>query len=175
MADDPLTLETRRRLYETVFATPGLSAREIQRSTGTAWGETTYHLERLESAGLIQRERSLHQDFYFAKSVPLGERTLLRLGRSAAVRRILVVLLEKEDLTLPELSAGAQLSVSRVSIHVRRLLASGVLRSGRRGNFRTFSVTDREVTGRVLVRYRAGYADAWVDRLVEVWAELFPP
>src|SRR5512135_1206997 len=98
--DDPLSLETRRRLYEAARGGPGRSAREIQRAAGTAWGETTYHLDRLERSGLVHRERGPHQDFYFAASVPLGERTLLRVARSSAARRILVALLRQSDLTL---------------------------------------------------------------------------
>jgi predicted transcriptional regulator len=175
MADDLLSLSSRRRLFEVIDATPGLSAREVQRASGMAWGETTYHLERLEGAGLIHRERSSHQDFFFVAAVPLGERTLLKMGRSAAVRKILVVLLEDADLTLQEIADRTGLSLSRSSIHLRRLLGAGLLRSGRRGSLRTFVVGDPDRTARVLVAYRSGYSDAWVDRLIDSWAELFPP
>lgn len=173
--DDPLSLETRRRLYEAARGGPGRSAREIQRSAGTAWGETTYHLDRLEKAGLVHRERGPHQDFYFASTVPLGDRTLLRLARSPAVRRILVALLGRADQTLPEVRASTGLSISRASIHLHRLLETGVVSSGRRERMRTFAVTDRERTARVLITYRTGFGDEIVNGLTETWAELFPP
>lgn len=175
MEEDPLALETRKRLYEVARASPGRSAREIQRAAGTAWGETTYHLERLERSGLLHRERGPHQDFYFPATVPLGERTLLRQARSEAVRRILVELLRGAELTLPEVAERSGVSLSRSSIHLRRLMEVGLVRTGRRGRLRTFSPSDAERTARILVAYRAGYADAWVDRLMAAWGELFPP
>jgi predicted transcriptional regulator len=176
MAEDPLALASRRRLYEVVERTPGLSAREIQRQAGAAWGETAYHLERLEEAGLVHRERGPHQDFYFEARVPLGDRTLLRLARSEAVRRILVELVRaEEELALVEVAERSSLSVSRASIHLRRLLETGIIVSGRRGAMRTFRVGEAGRVARVLVAYREGYADRWVDQLVAAWSELFPP
>jgi predicted transcriptional regulator len=174
MSDDPLALETRRRLFAAVQRAPGLSAREVQRRAGTAWGETVYHLERLEASGVVHRERGPHQDFFFAAQVPLGERTLLRLGRSAAARHILVVLIAEPDRTLREVSERSEMSVSRASIHLRRLLECGVVASGRRESLRTFRVADPDRTARLLVTYRAGFADLWVERLVDSWGEMFP-
>jgi predicted transcriptional regulator len=175
VGEDPLALETRRRLYVAVERTPGLSAREIQRTAGTAWGETAYHLDRLAVSGLLHRERGPHQDFYFCATLPLGDRTLLRMARSEAIRRILVSLLETPDLTLREISQRCELSLSRSSIHLRRLLATGIVGSGRRGPLRTFAIADPARIGRILVAYRESYADRWIERLVETFGELFPP
>jgi predicted transcriptional regulator len=175
MDDEPLSLETRRRLYTAAASAPGRSAREIQRAAGTAWGETTYHLERLEKAGLLHRERGPHQDFYFVATVPLGERTLLRVARSIAVRRILIALLDRADQTLGEVAAASEMSLTRASIHVRRLLETGLVHAGRRDRYRTFRLSDRDRTARILVTYRAGFGDALVDGLTDTWGEMFPP
>jgi predicted transcriptional regulator len=175
MVEDPLALATRRRLYEAVVATPGLSAREVQRASGTAWGETTYHLLRLEEAGHVQREHGSHQDFYFAAAVPLGDRTILRLARSETVRRILVVLLEVPDRTLEETAELSHASLSRTSIHLRRLVETALVESGVRERRRTFRIGDRRRIAQVLVAHRHGYPDDYIDRLVDTWAEMFPP
>lgn len=175
MGDDPLTLETRRRLFAVVRTTPGLSAREIQRAAGTAWGETSYHLERLEDGGLIRRERGPHQDFFFAATVPESERTVLRAARSTSARRILVELLAHPDLTIAEIGSATELSLSRTSIHLRRLIEMRIVATGQRGPYRTFQVVDRAQVAQLLVAHQDGYADAWVERLVDAWSEMFPP
>ncbi|MFZ0831122.1 MAG: MarR family transcriptional regulator [Thermoplasmata archaeon] len=175
MEDDLLALESRRRIYTVVRQSPGLGSREIQRQTGMAWGETTYHLDRLVTAGLVHREQGGHQDYYFAATVPLGDRTLLRLARSDASRRVLGALLTLTDLTVPELEERTGLSPGRLSIHLRRFLETGLVQSGRRERFRTFRIADRERVVRILVAYRASYADGWVDRLLETWSEVFRP
>ena len=175
MEDDLLALDSRRRIYTVVVGAPGLGSREIQRQTGMAWGETTYHLDRLVTAGLVHREPGGHQDFYFASTVPLGDRTLLRFARSDACRKVLGALLTDADLTVPELQERTGLSAGRLSIHLRRFLETGLVQSGRRVRFRTFHVADRERVVRILIAYRSSYADGWVDRLLETWSEVFRP
>jgi predicted transcriptional regulator len=175
MEDDPLALETRRRIYEAVRNAPGLGGRETQRAAGTGWGETVYHLDRLTASGLLHRERSGHQDHYFVATVPLGDRALLRLSRSASARRLLVALLETPGRSVPELMERTGLSSGRLSVHLRRLVDTGVVRTGREGRLRTFEVADEARVVRVLVTYRAGIADEWVERLLATWSELFRP
>jgi predicted transcriptional regulator len=175
MEEDPLALETRRRLYEAVRRAPGSGAREVQRAAETAWGETVYHLERLTDSGLVHRERAGHQDHYYAASVPLGDRQLLRFTRSPSARRLLVSLLETPSSTVPDLEKATDLSPGRISVHLRRLMETGLVRTGRSGRLRTFEVVDRDRALRLLVTYRTGFADEWVERLLTTWAELFRP
>jgi predicted transcriptional regulator len=172
MEDDLLALATRREIYEAVRRTPGLGAREAQRAAKTGWGETVYHLDRLTAAGLLHRERSGHQDHYFLAEVPLGDRRLLGLARSASARRLLVALLEVPGATVPDLAARTGLSAGRLSVHLSRFLECGMLETGRRGRLRTFSVTDRDRTVRLLVTYRESLADQWVEHLLETWSDL---
>jgi len=175
MDEDPLALATRRRIYEAVRKAPGIGGREVQRAAETGWGETTYHLERLTSAGLIHREPSGFQDHYFVAEVPLADRRLLGLTRSTSARRLLVVLLDAGPSTVPEMEERTGLSEGRLSVHLRRLVETGVIRMGRRARWRTFEVIDRDRVMRLLVTYREGLADQWVERLLETWSELFRP
>ncbi len=173
MPEDPLALAARRRIYEAVQKAPGVGAREAQRAAGTGWGETTYHLERLTEAGLIQRERSTFQDYYFVAEFPLGDRRLLGLTRSASARRLLVALVEGGESTVPELAARAGLSEGRIAVHLGRLIETGIVRTGRRGRYRTFAAVDQERVMRLMVTYREGLADGWVERTIETWSDLF--
>lgn len=175
MDEDLLALETRRRLYDVVRERPGIAGRELQRLAGTAWGETVYHLERMCDTGLLQRERAEHQDHYFVATVPLGDRRLLRFLRSPSARLLVVDLVGHPTSTVPELTARTGLSTGRLSVHLRRLLDTGIVTSGRQGRLRTFTVTDPEHALRLLVAYRAGFADRWVEGLLETWGELFRP
>lgn len=175
MEEDPLALETRRRLYEAVRMAPGTGAREVQRRAGTGWGETVYHLDRLTTSGLLHRERSGYQDHYFVATVPLADRSLLKITRSRSARRLLIALLEAPGSTVPDLETRTGLSEGRLSVHLRRLAEIGVVRTGRAGRLRTFELTDRERVLRTLVAFRRGFADEWIERTLETWSELFRP
>jgi predicted transcriptional regulator len=175
MEEDPLSLATRRQIFEAVRRAPGIGAREVQRATRTGWGETTYHLERLAAFGLIHRERSSLQDHYFAAEVPREDRRLLGLTRSPSARRLLITLLDDAEPTVPDLTQRTGLSEGRLSVHLRRLIETGVVRTGRRGRWRTFSVVDRERVIRLLVTYREGFADSLLEGILETWSDLFRP
>ena len=172
MEEDLLALPTRRRLYEVVRRSPGIAAREVQRQAGTGWGETVYLLERLTQAHLLQRERSGHQDHYFAAAVPLADRGLLRLTRSPSARKLLLAMLEEPNRTVPDLTGRTGLSAGRVSVHLSRMMELGILRTGRSDRFRTFEIGDRERVLRLLVTYREGLSDEWVERLLATWSDL---
>ena len=172
MEEDLLALPTRRRLYDVVRRSPGIGAREVQRQAGTGWGETVYHLDRLTQAHLLQRERAGHQDHYFAAVVPLADRGLLRLTRSPSARKLLLALLEEPNRTVPDLTGRTGLSAGRVSVHLSRMMELGMLRTGRSDRFRTFEIEDRTRVIRLLVTYREGLADEWVERLLATWSEL---
>lgn len=175
MVGDPLELGTRRRLYEAIRRTPGIGAREVQRAAGTAWGETVYHLDLLTESGLLQRERTGHRDHYFVAQVPVADRGLLSLLRSPSARRLLLALLELPRSTVPELEARTGLSTGRLSVHLRRLMEIGVVRTGQSGRLRTFEVRERDRTVGLLTTYRASLADEWVERFLATWSELFRP
>ncbi len=175
MDEDLLALPTRRRLFDAVRRSPGIGAREAQRAAGTGWGETVYHLDRLTEAHLLQRDRTGHQDHYFVAAVPLGDRGLLRLARSTSARRLMVALLETPEATVPDLSERTGLSAGRLSVHLGRLFDLGILRTGRRDRLRTFEIADRERVLLLLVRYREGFADEWVERLLATWSDLLRP
>ncbi len=173
--EDLLTLPTRRQLYEAVRRFPGIGAREAQRVAATGWGETVYHLDRLTEAGLLHRERAGHQDHYFAATVPLGDRRLLRFARSESARHLLLALLEHPASTVPVLGEKTGLSAGRLSVHLGRLLDGGVLRTGREGRYRTFELVDRDQVLRVLLTYRDSLADQWAERVLATWSELLRP
>lgn len=173
--EDLLALTTRRELYEAVRRFPGIGAREAQRIAGTGWGETVYHLDRLTDAGVLHRERAGHQDHYFAPSVPLADRRLLRLVRSLSARHLLVALLEAPRSTVPALVERTGLSPGRLSVHLGRILESGVARTGRDGRYRTFELVDPDQVIRLLLTYRESLADQWVERVLATWSELFRP
>jgi DNA-binding transcriptional ArsR family regulator len=84
----------------------------------------------------------------------------------------LVALLETPNRTVPDLTGRTGLSAGRVSVHLGRLMELGILRTGRSDRFRTFEVADQERVLRLLVSYREGWADEWVERLLTTWSEL---
>lgn len=171
--DDVLSQPTRRRIYELVGGHPGSSAREIQRLSGLAWGETAYHLDQLIRAGVLRRERGGRRDYYFQLEMTWEDRRVLLTLRSPMERTILVELVQTPGLTLVELKERIQTSLSTVSSHLRRLLALGLVESDKSAGSRQYRPARPLQVALLLQKYQESFRDRLVDRFVETWEELF--
>ena len=167
-----LRLGTRQRIFGVVSKNPGLSARDIQRLAGLGWGETSYHLERLEDAGVLRRERGGRRDYYFPATMTWEDRRLLQALRSPAQRALLLLLSERPGLTLAELREVAGFSLSTTSFHLRQLLDRAAVEMYREGNARRYRVVRPERVAELVRGYRTSFEDRLVDRFVETWSGL---
>ena len=95
-----LELESRRRIFEHVRRFPGAYFREIQRALGLQPGELEYHLRTLGKAGLLgDQEEGGRKRYFVAADVPHPDKPLLGLLRQAAVRRLLLALLDRPGIS----------------------------------------------------------------------------
>lgn len=171
--DDLLAQPTRRRIFDVVSKHPGASARDVQRIAGLGWGETAYHLEQLTDGGVLRRERGGRRDYYFAAAMTWEDRRLFQALRSPAQRRLLLVLTESPGLTLSELRARLDLSLSTTSFHVRQLMSYSVIEGYRSGNLRRYRAMRPQRVAELVKGYRESFEDRLVDRFVEAWSGLF--
>lgn len=97
-------------------------------------GTSLYHLDYLESAGLIVSRRDGRYKRYFGShSIGRREKEVLSLLRHEAPRRLTQALLDRGAATQRELCDAVGVSRSTVSFHLNRLVAEGVvLRTPRR-------------------------------------------
>ena len=91
--DEILSLETRKKLYNTVNNFPGLHFREIQRRTGLATGELKYHLNFLEGNKIISSRKEGEMLRFYPLGLADSEKKLLGLLRQQHLREILLFLL----------------------------------------------------------------------------------
>ena len=131
---DCLSVASRRRIYECVTENPGAHLREVARRCTMPLGTSLYHLDYLETAGLIVSRRDGRYKRYFGShSIGRREKEVLSLLRHEAPRRLTQALLDRGAATQRELCDLVGVSRSTVSFHLNRLVADGVvLRTPRR-------------------------------------------
>jgi len=168
--DAVLELETRRRLYDVIHASPGLHFRELERRLGLAYGTLQYHLEFLKKHGLVVEEKVGD----YARFFPTGfrsirERELLSLLRQKTVRHLLLFLLEKQGVRNRDLAQRLKLSASTVSWHIGRLVASGAVEQEVKDGETVYRVSEPEAVIQLLLTYKTSFVDEIVDRFIELW------
>lgn len=63
--DELLENETRDALHELITEEPGLSTQELCDRVDAGWGNTVYHLQRLEQAGFVTSEKQGHHRRFY--------------------------------------------------------------------------------------------------------------
>ena len=172
---EALALETRRRIFEHVRRFPGTHFREVQRALGLQPGELEYHLHTLEKAGLLtSQEGAARRRYFVAAEIPHPDKALLGLLRQAAVRRILLAVLEKPGISFQEIHAAVGGAKSTLSFHLRKVTGSGLVAVERAGRENVYAVPEADRVAGLLVTYRASFLDDAVDRFADLWLGLGP-
>ncbi len=165
-----LDLEMRRRLVALVGAYPGLHVREAARQLGTSTALVEYHLGLLLEAGLVEARRDERYVRVYAVTGPRPseeERGLLALLRERLPLRITLFLLDRgEPVKHGEVADALELGKSKLSFHLRKLEAAGLVAKTADGQF---EVLHPRRVQRLLWTYqptpdlRSEFADVWLS------------
>lgn len=121
--------ERRERVVRLVRERPGIGPQDIASSLGTGWGVTSYHLDRLERAGILTSQRVGHHRCYFVPgALPREQQRNAGLFRAQTARRVAELIARRPGLTQGQLATELGLSASAMSKQVARLASSGLLR-----------------------------------------------
>lgn len=142
---DLLDLETRRRLFALVQQYPGLHLREAARQLQTSIALVEYHAAILRENGLVREERDDRYVRLFAQPVAgeglsATERRILAVLREALPLRITLYLLDQDTpMQHKAIAQALDLGKSKLSFHLRKLEAAGIVRKTAEGQFEPVS------------------------------------
>lgn len=121
--------ERREKVVQLVRERPGIGPQDVASALGTGWGVTSYHLDRLERAGLVTSQRVGHHRCYFVPgAVRRDDQRTVGLVRGDTARRVAALVNERPGLTQSELASALGLSASAASKQVAKLVEAGLLR-----------------------------------------------
>ncbi len=174
MTDPVLGLKMRRRIVAVVQEYPGLHLREVARQLDTSVALVEYHAAILLRAGVLseqsdERYKRLYparQSSSREQSTPSArDRPLLALLRERWPLGITLHLLDKGPQPHKQMCEDLGLGKSKLSFHLRKLEAAGIVAKSHDGRFR---VLDEGVVHRILVAYpptrdlRDEFANVWL-------------
>jgi predicted transcriptional regulator len=133
-----LELEMRRRLYALVQDYPGIHVREAARQLETSQALVEYHVGLLQEHGLVTVERHDRYARLFAAGAPKqspGDRAKLSLLRERWPLRVTLHLLDHGAVKHKDLAEALDLGKSKLSFHLRKLEAAGLVAKDADGRF----------------------------------------
>ena len=124
---------------------PGLHHMELVRRLGKGNGTVEHHLLRMVRAGTVRRVQTPGYTCYFASGpadAPDPQAALRVALRAPTARRLAAAVARAPPSSLSQLAQALGIAVSTAHYHAGRLVAAGLLRGGRDGGRRTFTLTD---------------------------------
>lgn len=173
--DDPLELETRRRIYQHLEKFPGSHMREIGREVAIPMGTLEYHLHYLVKADLLTTRQDARFTRYFVTGgLSRQEKDVLAVLRQKIPRQIAAHLLLAPGSTHGQLLTKFALSPSTLSFHLKKLVTRNIVTQEKVGRENLYRVADPDLVARVLIAHRESFFDDVVDRFADVWLALEP-
>jgi predicted transcriptional regulator len=154
---------------------PGIRYRQLLRLTGLSNGVLSYHLAELEESKCIKVDRRSRVTRYYPLHISAEISKIIGYIRNSVSRQIVSILCQNNGCTLGEITAFTNKAPSTVSWHLQRLVSAGIVSKasvrkldGLFYKSSIYHVYDRELTERVLKKYR----ESPVDRAVNNYSDL---
>lgn len=124
----PLLLSpVRLRLFGIVHAHPGISSTTLAAELTISWGTLSYHLARMENAGLILTRRAGRRRLVFpAQPGDVDEEDLVLL-REGTSRRVALLVVERPGLDVRDVQQALGITARAAYHNVKRLRDAGLV------------------------------------------------
>jgi len=173
MEEDPLQLETRKRIYEMIQSSPGIHFRELSRRLGIPMGVVEYHLNyMLKREMIVSRMEGRYKRYYTEGKIASREKKVLAFLRKDVPRAILVYLMLHPGARHRDIKAELGLSGSTLTFHLSRMVRKEVVREEGAEAVKRFYVTDPDSVSKTLIIYKRSFMDDLVDSFSDTWLEM---
>ena len=137
----PINQSTRMNIYSYIINNAGIHFRGICRGLGLSIGVVQFHLQVLESSGLISSIRYRRcKRFFQLKTYSKTEKILLSLLREKTAGKILCLLVEKHEILHTKLSNILGITSQALTWQIHRLHKEGLIGIQKDGIKNTYSL-----------------------------------
>jgi DNA-binding transcriptional ArsR family regulator len=168
--EEALELDARRQIYEYILATPGTHLRGVHRAVKLPFGQVLYHLNYLEKLELVVVKKDGKFSRYFVKNlIGRKEKDVISVLRHEVPRTIAILLLFRKEMSHKAILEHVGVSPSTLSFHLAKMVDAEVVGREARGRESIYRLLDEAAVTRTLIRHRASFRCAIVDRFAEVF------
>ncbi|MBN1540368.1 MAG: winged helix-turn-helix transcriptional regulator [Candidatus Thermoplasmatota archaeon] len=173
MKEDPLQLESRKKIFDLIGTTPGIHFREISRRLDIPMGVVEYHLNyMLKRDMIVARVEGRYKRYYAEGKIGSREKTVLAFLRKDVPRTILMHLMLNPGARHRDLKSELGLSGSTLTFHLKKMIRKGVVVEMRDEGGSGYRVSDPDTVSRTLIIYKRSFMDDLVDSFTETWLDM---
>jgi predicted transcriptional regulator len=114
-------------VYDIIQKNPAIRFNDIMRISKLKNGTLTHYISKLEKSKKIQVERTPRISRFYDVSIPQKEAEVCKQLTRPTVKNIIILLLEKNVLTFPEIRDYVHKSPATVSVCLNNLFQAGIV------------------------------------------------
>lgn len=167
--------ETRQQIASHVEMNPGVHFSAICRNLDIATGQGQYHLRRLVRNGTLIREDICGRTHYYPEAYPAIERPPMALLRRETTRELVLVLLERGEMSPTDLVQQVGVARSTIEWHISNLVEYELVEKRTENRAVMVALTRPEMMGELLVEIEPSLSDRLVDRFTRLVDSVIEP
>ena len=163
--------QRRRKIYKFIDKNPGVYLRELQRILRIPLTSLEHHLNYMVRKKVILKEKDGRYVRYYVKQLDVEDKKILSALRQKRLREIVFIVFSKKKVKYQSLLRNLGIPPSTLSLYLKHLVESNVLKKHRIGRENMYTVQDEDRVAKVLLSYKASFLDKLVDKALYTWME----
>ena len=159
-------------ILKTIEKNPGIRFREIMNELGLKNGTLSHHLQKLEYQSVLRVERTPRVARFYPLSVKDEDIPIINRLRQETPRRILLLLLDVDEVNFSEMFLRIKRSPGTTSIYVTELVDDGIIKDKFENGKRFFSIIDKKNVSKLISEYHPDLMDKTSENYSDVIASL---
>ena len=140
-------------ILKTIEKNPGIRFREIMDELELKNGTLSHHLQKLEQQSVLRVERTPRVARFYPLSVKDEEIPIIKRLRQETPRRILLLLLDVDEVNFSEMFLRIKRSPGTTSLYVTELVNDGIIKDRFENGKRFFSLLDKYTVSKLISKY----------------------
>ena len=159
-------------ILKTIERNPGIRFREIMDELGLKNGTLSHHLQKLEQQSVLRVERTPRVARFYPLSVKDEEIPIIKRLRQETPRRILLLLLDVDEVNFSEMFLRIKRSPGTTSLYVTELVNDGIIKDRFENGKRFFSLLDKYTVSKLISKYHPDLMGKTTENYSDIIASL---
>ena len=151
---------------------PGIRYRELMKQIGVTNGVMSYYLRKLEQSESVWAERPPRVARFYTSDLSADEAKLVKRLRQETPKKILVALIQNDQLTFKELTAKICKSPATTSFYLSQLVKDNIVATSKSDFVKVYFNVERKRIANLIEEYHPDIIEQASDNLSDIISSL---
>ena len=155
-----------------IKSNPGIRFRELMKKVGITNGVMSYYLRKLEQNESVWAERTTRVTRFYSSDLSEDEAKLVKRLRQETPKKILVALVQNDQLTFKELTAKICKSPATTSFYLSQLVKDNIVATSKSDFVKVYFNVERKRIANIIEEYHPDIIEQASDNFADIISSL---